>query len=536
MNEINLFDAISLCDYKKDVKNFFFDFLQIYINEIKNIKIEFYLYKKKFILFRYFLRVNYKNEIIPIKLLLYFLKNLDEKGIELYLENFDNFVINDYYKDKLISKKSLKIKYQNFIKFEDYEGNLLNFLNDLMDYLYSYFSEKFPLFRIHGNEIQDYGKMCIFNKKNLIKINIGNNNDNNNNNNIYNNDNYNNNNNNYNNDNYNNNNNYNNNQNNYNNNNYNNNQNNYNNNNNNYNNYNYNYNNNNNNNYNNNNQNNYNNNYNYNNHNNNNYNNNYNNNNNNNFYNNNNNHNYNNNNNYNNYNNQNFEDNKNLIEKSTLLLNKMNVQINDDQLFLSNNLIDDDVKNSFLFLNSYINNSNNNNLQNNNNNKINLEEKRKKEELETFNIIKNQTFNSIVDELTIKFLNLDETKKMLLNKIKNNNNEYSNLLEKNNELNQQKNLIKNDIKNLLNYKNVNLNNIYSYLLFSKNVDKLIEYETKINTLNDYLTSLKKLILNRKIPFEKLIIEYRINSRFIFYLKYKYFSLLNSELKKINFNC
>ena len=489
MNEINLFDAISLCDYKKEIKNFFFEFLFMYKNN-ENYKIEFYLYKKKYILFRYFLKVNFKNEKIPVKLLLYFLKNLDEDGIELYLENFDNFIINDYYKDKLISLKSLKIKYQNFIKFNDYEGNLLNFLNDLMDYLYNNFSKAFPLFRIHGNKINDYGNMCVFNKKNLIKINIENDNNNiiiNYNNNNYNNNiNNNNNNNNYNNDN----------------------NNNYNNNNNNNNDYINNNNNKNNNNYNN---------YNNNKYDNNNYN--------------------NNDNNY--YNNNNYfeNNNKNLIDKSSLLLNKMNVQINDDQLFLNNNLIDDDIKNSFLLLDSYINNSNNNNLQNNNNNNnnINLEEKRKKEELETFNIIKNQIFNSIVDELTIKILNLDETKKILLNKLKENNNEFSNLLDKNNELNQQKNSIKNDITNLINNKNINLNNINSYLLFSKNVDKLIDYKAKIKTLNNYLESFKKLIINSKVPLEILIKEYRINSRYIFYLEYKYFSLYNSELKKSNIN-
>ena len=44
MNEINLFDAISLCDYKKEIKNLFFEFLLMYKNnENENYKIEFYL-------------------------------------------------------------------------------------------------------------------------------------------------------------------------------------------------------------------------------------------------------------------------------------------------------------------------------------------------------------------------------------------------------------------------------------------------------------------------------------------------------------
>ena len=124
---------------------------------------------------------------------------------------------------------------------------------------------------------------------------------------------------------------------------------------------------------------------------------------------------------------------------------------------------------------------------------------------------------------------------MLLNQLKENNNEFSNLLDKNNELNQQKNSIKNDITNLKNNKNINLNNINSNLLYSKNVDKLIEYKAKIETLKNYLESFKKLIINNKVSLETLIKEYRINSRYIFYLEYKYFSLYNSELKKSNIN-
>jgi len=435
MNELNLFDAISLCDYNKNLKNSFFNFLQTYILYHDDNKSEFYLYKKKYILCRYFLKVNYENKTIPIKLLLYFIKHFNEEGIELYLENFDNFMINNYYKGKIIDDKTLKIKYKKFINFKDYEGNLIKFLNDLMIYLKNNFSNKFPLFRANDNNIYDYGKKSVLNKNNLIKINIIENNNNNNYNNNNNNNNYNNNNNNY--------------------------------------------------------------------------------------------------KNYQFYDYNNFKNNKNLSAKTSKLLGKMNLNINDDdQAFLNN--IDDNLKVSYLIFDpSEKKLKNNNNLQNNNKKNIELEQKRKKEEIETYNFIQEQTFNKIIDELTSKILYLDETKTMLLNEYKEKNKQFYNLLENLDEIKNKENSLKNEMNNKLIYKNLNLNNINSYLRYSNNVYILINYNTKIKTIENYLYSLKKLILNNKIPFKNLIKEYRLNSRLIFYLHYKYYSLYNSNMKKNN---
>lgn len=139
----------------------------------------------------------------------------------------------------------------------------------------------------------------------------------------------------------------------------------------------------------------------------------------------------------------------------------------------------------------------------------------------------------MVDVLTTKFLILDETKNMLLNKYKEKNQQLYNLLENLDELNNKENLLKNEINNKLIYNNLNLNNIKSYLRYSNNVNILIDYNIKIKTMDNYLSSLKKLIINNKIPFGTLIKEYRTNSRLIFYLNYKYYSLYNSNIKNNN---
>ena len=122
------------------------------------------IFNEKIFVVSYQLPVNYNEQIIKVSLLIYLPSNFPN-DIEFYFEKKPNLVLSDYYSNKIINRKNLRINFAFFCNWIPEKLNLFEILENLK----LNFNVSFPVF--NSNKFNNvYEGSCILNYNNCLEI------------------------------------------------------------------------------------------------------------------------------------------------------------------------------------------------------------------------------------------------------------------------------------------------------------------------------------------------------------------------------